>query len=101
MPHSQRQTQREAYHSFCRRRRVSAGNAQRGTRWRFKYCFNSKSRLLSLGSYTAVKPKDARIKREELRQQIASGIGPGQLRKAEKVAQQGDTNSFETIARVV
>ena len=97
--HPQRQIQREAYHSFCWRRRVSADNAQRGKRWRFIYCFIGKSRLLSLGAYPAVKLKDARIKREELRQHIASSIDPGQLRKAEKVARQGDTNSFETIAR--
>ncbi len=63
------------------------------------YCFNGKSRFLSLGTYPTVKLRDARIKREELRQQITSSIDPGQLRKADKVARRGDTNSFATIAR--
>jgi len=70
-----------------------------GKWWRLKYRYGGKSKLLSLGTYPAVKLKDARVKRDELRQQLASGIDPGQLRKAAKVAQNGDANNFEAIAR--
>jgi integrase len=70
-----------------------------GKWWRFKYRFAGKSKLLSLGTYPVVKLKDARTKRDELRQQLASGIDPGQARKAAKIAQHGDANSFEVIAR--
>ena len=67
-------------------------------RWRFKYRFQGKERLLSVGIYPDVSLKQARMRRDELRSQIADGIDPSQRRKAEKQSR-GDQNSFETIAR--
>lgn len=62
-----------------------------------KYRYEGKGKLLSLGTYPHVKLKDARIKRDEARQQLASGIGPGQARKAAKIAQRGDADRFEIV----
>jgi len=69
-----------------------------GKWWRFRYRFEGKHKLLSLGTYPAVTLKDARVKRDEMRRLLAAGIDPGQARKAEKAAR-GDANSFEAVAR--
>lgn len=69
-----------------------------GKWWRLKYRFGRKAKLLSLGTYPAVKLKDARGERDEMRRLLAAGIDPGQARKAEKAAR-GDANSFEAVAR--
>jgi integrase len=69
-----------------------------GKRWRFKYRFDGKEKLLSLGIYPDVSLKKARNRRDDHRKQVADGIDPSQQRKAEKQSI-GDQNSFETIAR--
>ncbi|HEX2237137.1 MAG TPA: integrase arm-type DNA-binding domain-containing protein [Gammaproteobacteria bacterium] len=69
-----------------------------GKWWRFKYRYCGKDKLLSLGTYPAVMLKAARNNRDKMRQQLASGIDPGQMRKAAKLAQHGGANSFESIA---
>jgi integrase len=69
-----------------------------GKRWRFKYRFGGKEKLLSLGIYPDVSLKEARNRRDDHRKQVADGIDPSDIRKAEKQST-GDQNSFETIAR--
>lgn len=67
-------------------------------RWRFKYRFEGKEKLLSLGVYPEVSLKKARERREELRRQTADGIDPSHRRKAERQST-GHQNSFEAVAR--
>jgi len=71
-----------------------------GKRWRFKYRFDGKEKLLALGTYPEVSLVDARQRRDEARRQVAAGIDPGAVRKAQKAARTAATeNSFEVVAR--
>lgn len=67
--------------------------------WRFRYRFNRKEKLLSLGTYPEISLLDARQRRDEARRQIAHGIDPGAVRKAQKQAVTQDKETFEVIAR--
>jgi hypothetical protein len=59
-----------------------------GTRaWRFKYQFDGKEKLLSLGVFPDVSLKSAREKRDGMRALVAGGIDPSAKRQAEKIAQ--------------
>ena len=69
-----------------------------GKRWRFKYRFGGKEKLLSLGVYPEIALKEARNRRDIHRRQVAEGIDPSDLRKAEKQST-GEQNSFEAVAR--
>ena len=69
-----------------------------GKWWRWKYRFGGKEKRISLGVYPDVSLKSARESRDEVRQQLAAGIDPGQARKAQKLAVAG-ADSFEAIAR--
>ena len=44
--------------------------------WRFRYRFDGKASMMSLGSYPIVTLADARSKRDEARALLASGINP-------------------------
>ena len=55
-----------------------------GKWWRFRYRFNGKENLLSLGVYPAVGLDEARQKRDEARQLLAQGIDPAVARREEK-----------------
>lgn len=71
-----------------------------GKWWRFRYKFDSKEKLLSLGVYPDVGLKDARERRDAARKLLADGIDPGENRKAQKATKQDRAaNSFEVIAR--
>jgi integrase len=71
-----------------------------GKWWRLKYRFGGKEKRLSFGVYPEVGLKDAREKRDAARKQIAAGIDPGEVRKAEKASNgEKDANSFEVVAR--
>jgi len=71
-----------------------------GKWWRFKYLFDGKEKLLSLGTYPDVSLKDARDRRDEARKQVVAGIDPGEHRKAKKSAKVAkQANSFEVVAR--
>lgn len=75
-------------------------NPKGGKWWRFKYRFDGKEKLLSLGTYPDVSLKDARDRRDESRKQVSAGIDPGEHRKAKKSAKEGRlANSFEIVAR--
>ncbi len=66
--------------------------------WRFKYRFDGKEKLLSLGVYPDVSLKDARERRDDARKLVANGVDPSENRKAEKLAR-GGGNCFEVVAR--
>ncbi|MEI6611187.1 MAG: integrase arm-type DNA-binding domain-containing protein [Deltaproteobacteria bacterium] len=70
-----------------------------GKLWRFKYRFAGKEKLLAFGAYPVISLQDARQKREEARRQLANGIDPGSVRKAQKQAKTESTETFEVIAR--
>lgn len=71
-----------------------------GKWWRFKYRFEHKEKLLSLGTYPDVGLKDARERRDAARKLLANGIDPAFNRKAQKATrQERATNSFEVVAR--
>lgn len=67
--------------------------------WRFRYRYNRKEKLLSMGIYPEISLADARQRRDEARRQIAHGIDPGAIRKAQKQADTKETETFEVIAR--
>ena len=64
--------------------------------WRFKYSFEGREKLLSLGVYSDVPLKRAREKRDEARRQVADGVDPSAKRKAEKAAL---ADTFEAVTR--
>ena len=69
-------------------------------RWRYRYQFEGKEQLLSLGTYPDVSLKQARALRDELKEQIKQGINPSAQRKATKTTPDGyHPNSFEIVAR--
>jgi integrase len=70
-----------------------------GKLWRFRYLFDKKEKKLSLGVYPEISLLDARKQRDEARSQLAHGIDPGAVRKAQKQAKIQDTEIFELIAR--
>ncbi len=70
-----------------------------GKLWRFKYRFDGKEKKLAFGSYPEISLLDARKRRDEARSQIAHGIDPGAVRKAQKQAKIEETETFEIIAR--
>ena len=71
-----------------------------GKLWRFKYRFDGKEKLLSFGTYPENTLAEARAKRETARKQLAKGIDPGEVRKAQKAAKQEEgANNFEAVAR--
>ena len=67
-------------------------------RWRFRYYVAGSEKLLSLGTYPDVSLKDARDRRDEMRQQHANGVDPSTARKAQQASEHG-TDGFEAITR--
>lgn len=70
-----------------------------GKLWHFKYRFDKKEKKLTFGSYPEISLADARQRRDEARSQVAHGIDPGAVRKAQKQAETAETDTFEVIAR--
>lgn len=66
--------------------------------WRLKYRFGGKEKLLSMGTYPDTSLRQARLRRDEARALLASGVDPSAARKASKTAVAG-VNSFESVAR--
>lgn len=67
--------------------------------WRLKYRINGKEKLLALGVYPEVSLKEARLKRDDARKQIADGDDPAAMRKMDKVIKlAAAANTFEAIA---
>ncbi len=68
--------------------------------WRIKYRFGGKEKLLSLGVYPDVSLKEARQRRDECRQTLASGLNPSDTRKTKHAVEVESTaDSLETVAR--
>lgn len=80
--------------------------------WRFRYRFDGREGMLSLGVYPDVSLKDARQRRDEARKLVAAGIDPSAARKEQKqeraaeleiqrLAAEGKPlpGSFEAVAR--
>jgi integrase len=55
-------------------------------RWRYRYRFDGKAKMLSLGTYPNVSLAQARLRRDAARGQIAQGIDPSSARQARKQA---------------
>ncbi len=72
---------------------------QGGKYFRFKYRFDRKEKTLALGTYPEISLTDARQRRDEARKQVAHGIDPGAVKKAQKQAVTSETETFEVIAR--
>ncbi len=71
-----------------------------GKWWRFRFMFDGKEKLLSLGVYPDVSLKDARERRDEARKLVANGVNPSENRKIQKTARADlIANSFEVVAR--
>ena len=70
-----------------------------GKWWRFKYRFNDKEKLISLGTYPEVSLVKARTRRDEARSLIAENIDPSSDRKEQDQKQKLMTaNIFASIA---
>ena len=68
--------------------------------WRFRYRFDGKPKMLSLGTYPLTSLTDARQKRDEAKKLVAAGINPSDVRKRDKRDRQNEiSNTFEAIAR--
>jgi len=68
-------------------------------RWRFKYQFTAQEKLISLGLYPEVSLKEARLKKEDAKRLLASGINPSDARKDKKAAIQAEEqNPFQVVA---
>ena len=71
-----------------------------GRRWRQKYRFGGKEKLLAHGTYPIVTLAEARERRDEARKLLSRGLDPADHRKAERAAGlERSANSFEVIAR--
>lgn len=71
-----------------------------GKWWRLKYRHGGKEKRLSLGTYPDTGLADARGKRDDARKLLATGVDPGQHRKAERAAgEDRAANSLEVLAR--
>lgn len=64
--------------------------------WRFRYRFEGREKLLSLGQYPYVSLQQARLKRNDARKLLCESIDPGARRVA---ARQSLENTFERVAR--
>ena len=68
--------------------------------WRFKYRFEKKERLLSLGTYPEVSLADAREKRDEAKRILRKGCDPRHATKRARLVGGSDSpKSFEDMAR--
>jgi len=70
-------------------------------RWRLKYRYEGKEKLLSIGTYPKVSLAEARKARELLKEKIKNGVDPSQERKEEKENQRSEEmrveNTFENL----
>jgi len=64
--------------------------------WRFRYRFEGREKLISLGIYPDVPLTEARDRCDQARRLVAKGIDPSAQRQAERSARE---DTFESIAR--
>ena len=65
--------------------------------WRYKYQFQGKEKLLSLGPYPEVTLAEARELRDEARKILRSGDDPGAIKKQQKAVASA-SNTFQAVA---
>ncbi|MCY9777943.1 tyrosine-type recombinase/integrase [Proteus mirabilis] len=66
--------------------------------WRFRYQFNGKSKMISLGIYPVITLNEAREKRDNARKLVANGVDPSEARKEERNKVSGQSeNTFKRI----
>lgn len=68
--------------------------------WRFKYRFEGKERLLSLGVHPKVSLSDARLQCNEARQLLKKGIDPSMIRKEQKAREKSEHTSVGQVPSV-
>lgn len=61
--------------------------------WRFRYRFDGREGMLSLGTYPEISLAQARERRDELRAQVAAGTNPSAVRKAAKAAVEAEAEA--------
>lgn len=67
--------------------------------WRLKFRVAGKEKKLSLGIYPEVTLKEARMKRDDAKRQIATGIDPAAKKKADKqLIAFNAANTFKSVA---
>ena len=75
-------------------------------RWRFRYRFVGKPKMISPGVYPTITPADARSRRDDARKLLAEGNNPSKVRIEQKIALQEGVYaqltgpSYETPAEV-
>lgn len=70
-----------------------------GKYWRLKFRHGGKEKRLALGVYPAVSLAEARRKRDQARDTLATGNDPAQLKQEAKLAKaRSDANTFEAVA---
>lgn len=71
-----------------------------GKYWRMAYRFGGKQKTLALGTYPTIGLAQARRKRDEAREQLASNVDPSLVKQAQKLAlANAQEHSFEAVAR--
>jgi integrase len=74
-----------------------------GKLWRLKYRLGGKEKILALGVYPDVSLKDARLKRDATKEQLARGIDPGEQKKEAKAQAvaiaRDEALTFDAVAR--
>jgi integrase len=68
--------------------------------WRFRYQFERKEKMLSLGAFPEVSLADARVRRDEARKLLAQGTDPSQQKKLDRIAHaSAANNTFGVLVR--
>jgi hypothetical protein len=68
--------------------------------WHFRYRFEGKYSMISLGAWPEVSLKDARARRAEAKIQLSKGLNPSFIKKSKRDAiRESEKNNFEAIAR--
>lgn len=69
--------------------------------WKVIYTFNGKKNTTTLGEYPIFSAKEARLKRDEIKKQIAEGIDPNQKKKADKIQKLSCISFVELIKKYI
>lgn len=76
--------------------------AQTGRKtWKVIYTFNGKKNTTTLGEYPLFSAKEARLKRDEIKKQIAEGIDPNQKKKEDRVQKLSTITFAELINKYI
>ncbi len=69
--------------------------------WRFRYTYNGKEAMISMGGYPEVSLAQARERRLEARKLLAQGVSPSEHRKTVKRDKtQAAANNFEAVSKL-